>query len=81
MVKKAVSNAPKNSKMIPPEIQRDIANCFAEVREACDIILFCKLCSLSFIVHIDELFMLLSFLQIIVKSIIEEIGGDIFFAY
>ena len=30
-VKKAVSKAPKNNKMIAPEIQRDIANCFAEV--------------------------------------------------
>jgi hypothetical protein len=32
-VKKIVSTAPKNNKMIAPEIQRDIANCFAEVRE------------------------------------------------
>lgn len=33
-VKKAVgSDAPKNNKMIAPEIQRDIANCFLEVRE------------------------------------------------
>jgi len=40
-VKKAVgSNAPKNNKMIAPEIQRDIANCFAEVIENFSI-LFC----------------------------------------
>ncbi|XP_066384754.1 uncharacterized protein [Miscanthus floridulus] len=45
-VKKAVgSNAPKNNKMIALEIQRDTANCFAEI---------------------------------IVKSIIEEIDGDVF---
>ncbi|KAG2557459.1 hypothetical protein PVAP13_8NG211002 [Panicum virgatum] len=45
-VKKVVgSNTPKNNKMIAPELQRDIVNCFAEI---------------------------------IVKSIIEEIGGDVF---
>jgi hypothetical protein len=38
-VKKAISTAPKNSKMIAPEIQRDIANCYAEVKKAA--ILFC----------------------------------------
>ena len=75
MVKKAISKAPKNSKMIAPEIQKDIANCFSEVTAAGDII-FSQIMS-SFIVHIDELVMLL-FLQIIVKSIIEEIGGDVF---
>jgi len=38
-VKKAVgNNAPKNNKMIAPEIQRDIANCFAEVRKGYHII-------------------------------------------
>jgi len=40
-VKKAVgSNTPKNNKMIAPKIQRDIANCFAEVIENFSI-LFC----------------------------------------
>lgn len=38
-VKKAFVNAPKNNKMIAPEIQRDIANCYAEVKKAA--ILFC----------------------------------------
>jgi hypothetical protein len=33
-VKKAVSKAPKNNKMTAPEIQRDIANSFAEVRDS-----------------------------------------------
>jgi hypothetical protein len=61
--------------MIAPEIQKDIANCFSEVTAAGDII-FSQIMS-SFIVHIDELVML-PFLQIIVKSIIEEIGGDVF---
>jgi hypothetical protein len=31
--KKVVRKAPKNNKMTALEIQRDIANCFAEVRE------------------------------------------------
>ena len=56
MVKKAISKAPKNSKMIAPEIQKDIANCFSEVTAAGDII-FSQIMS-SFIVHIDELVML-----------------------
>lgn len=38
-VKKAFGNAPKNNKMIAPEIQRDIASCYAEVKKAA--ILFC----------------------------------------
>jgi len=46
-VKEAISKAPKNNKMIAPEIQKDIAECFAEVREPCNIILFQKICSLS----------------------------------
>jgi hypothetical protein len=40
VVKKVVTKAPKNSKMIAPEIQKAIANCFSVVREACNIILF-----------------------------------------
>ena len=56
MVKKAISKAPKNSKMIAPEIQKDIANCFSEITSAGDII-FSQIMS-SFIVHIDELVML-----------------------
>jgi len=44
-VKEAISKAPKNNKMIAPEIQKDIAECFAEI---------------------------------IVKSVIEEIDGDVF---
>jgi len=52
-VKKAVgSNAPKNNKMIAPEIQRDIANCFAEVRKGCHIIFVLQTMS-SLIVHND----------------------------
>ena len=31
-VKKAVQSAPSNCKMVAPEIQKNIANCFAEVR-------------------------------------------------
>jgi hypothetical protein len=30
-VKKAIQNAPLNCKMVAPEIQKDIANCFAKV--------------------------------------------------
>ena len=47
-VKKFVSKAPKNNKMIAPEIQRDIANCFAAVRLP-------KIIMLSSIVHKYEL--------------------------
>jgi len=72
-VKKAVgNNAPKNNKMIAPEIQRDIANCFAEVRKGCHIF---TMSSLS--IYNDKLFFT-CFLQIIVKSIVEEIDGDVF---
>ena len=52
-VKKAVgSNAPKNNKMIAPKIQRDIANCFAEVRKGCHIIFVLQTMS-SLIVYND----------------------------
>ena len=52
-VKKAVGrNAPKNNKMIAPEIQRDIANCFAEVRKGCHIIFVLQTMS-SLIVYND----------------------------
>ena len=45
-------NAPKNNKMIAPEIQRDIANCFAEVRKGCHIIFVLQTMS-SLIVYND----------------------------
>jgi hypothetical protein len=44
-VKKAFGNAPKNNKMIAPEIQRDIANCFAEVRKNVSILFFIQIMS------------------------------------
>ena len=52
-VKKAVGSiAPKNNKMIAPEIQRDIANYFAEVRNGCHIIFVLQTMS-SLIVYND----------------------------
>jgi hypothetical protein len=60
--------------MLAPDIQKDIVDCFADVRKNVLLIVIQYLYPAIYICKLTEF----TFFQIIVKSIIEEIGGDVF---
>jgi hypothetical protein len=64
----------RNAQMLAPDIQKDIVDCFADVRKNVLLIVIQYLYPAIYICKLTEF----TFFQIIVKSIIEEIGGDVF---
>jgi hypothetical protein len=61
--------------MLAPDIRNDIVDCFADVRKNVLLIIIQYLYPAIYKCKLTEF----TFFQIIVKSIIEEIGGDVFF--
>jgi hypothetical protein len=64
-----------NAQMLAPDIHKDIVDCFADVRENVLLIIIQYLYPAIYICKLTEF----TFFQIIVKFIIKEIGGDVFF--
>jgi hypothetical protein len=60
--------------MLAPDIRNDIVDCFADVRKNVLLIIIQYLYPAIYKCKLTEF----TFFQIIVKSIIEEIGGDVF---